>query len=60
MAPAEWAMAITPSGLNQNAPKVGVAGFGDPAAPDPLAAGILTRDHPSVAHQKLGTGEACK
>ena len=46
-----WAVAIGPGGFDDDAPKMRVARFGNPAAPGPRAAGILACNGTAVAHE---------
>lgn len=41
-----WAMAVVPGGLDQDPPRVGVAGLGDGAAPLGGGRRVLAGDHP--------------
>src|SRR5690349_5798284 len=45
---------IRPGRFDQHTPQMRVAGFGDAAALDAVAAGVLTRDQAAVAHQLTG------
>src|SRR5262245_28480810 len=49
---------IGPGTLHQHMSEMGIAGFGDAAALDVLAAGVLTRHQPAVAHQLSRITEA--
>src|SRR5919107_3011206 len=44
-------MLIGPGGFHHHPSQMSIAGFGNPASLDAIAAGILTRDQAAVAHQ---------
>src|SRR6185312_17458643 len=51
-------VAVMPRGLDEDAPRVAVAGLGDAAAPLLAAAGALAGDQTQVGHQLAGVLEA--
>ena len=51
-------VSVRPGRLNHDAPQVGIAGLGDPAAADPVTAGVLAGHRAAVAHQLPGPAKA--
>src|SRR6202035_1363760 len=51
-------VAVGPPRLHDDAPKMGVAGLGDAAAPSPRAARVLAGAQAAIAHQLGGSREA--